>query len=272
MSKIELGAIGAAVGPGSGDAFVADVVELERLGYSTVWLTGGQTESLDQVAAAVHATERVRIATGIIGVTRFPAADVLALHADLAASHPGRFVVGLGGAHGAKPFDILNAYLDEIAPAIPASEIVLAALGPRMLGLARERASGAYPVLVTPEFVGQARETLGDDTTLAIDQLVVVDADPARARTTARQPLGFLGTMPAYQANFRRMGFSEEEISGQADRLVDALVAWGEPEDIAAHVEALQAAGADHVAVSVVAAPGASLVDGYRQLAGAVLG
>jgi probable F420-dependent oxidoreductase len=272
MSKIELGAIGATVGPGSGDAFVADVVELEQLGYSTVWLTGGQTESLDQIAAAVRATDHVRIAAGIIGVTRFPAAGLLALHADLAASHPGRFVVGLGGAHGPKPFDILNAYLDEIAPAIPTSEIVLAALGPRMLGLARDRASGAYPVLVTPEFVSQARQTLGDDTSLAIDQLVVVDSDPDRARATARQPLGFLGTMPAYQANFRRMGFSDEEISGQADRLVDALVAWGDPEKIAAHVEALQAAGADHVAFSVVAAPDASPMEGYRRLTDAVLG
>ena len=272
MAKIELGAIGGTVGPGSGDAFVADIVELEQLGYSTVWLTGGQTESLDQIAAAVRGTERVLIAGGIIAVSRFPAADVLALHADLAATHPGRLVVGLGGAHGPKPFDTLNAYLDDLAPVIPASEIVLAALGPRMLGLARDRASGAFPVLVTPEFVSQARATLGDETTLAIDQLVVVDDDPARARATARQPLGFLGTMPAYQANFRRMGFTEEEISGQADRLVDALVPWGDPEKIAAHVEALQAAGADHVAVSVVAAPGGSVVDGYRQLAGPLLG
>jgi probable F420-dependent oxidoreductase len=93
---------------------------------------------------------------------------------------------------------------------------------------------------------------LGDDITLAIDQLVVVEADPERARTLARQPLGFMGTLPQYQAHFRRMGFTHDEIATRADRLVDALVPWGDADTVAAKIAAHYAAGADHVAISVV--------------------
>jgi probable F420-dependent oxidoreductase len=271
VAKIELGPTGATVGPGSGNAFVADVVELEQLGYSTVWLTGGQLEGLEQITAAVEATEHVRVAGGIIAVDRFPAGDVLALHAELAQSHPGRFVVGLGGAHGPKPLHTLNAYVDQLG-SIPVTELVVAALGPRMLEFARRRVAGAYPVLVTPEYTTQARAVLGDDTSLAIDQLVVVDSDPESARAVARQPLGFLGTLPAYRANFRRMGFTDDEIERQDDRLVDALVAWGDVDTIVARLDAHRTAGADHVAASVIVGPGASVLEGYRLLASALIG
>jgi len=115
---------------------------------------------------------------------------------------PGRLIVGLGGAHEPSPPSALTAYLDRLEP-VPATARVLAALGPRMLDLARDRAAGAFPVLVTPDYTASARSRLGDDTTLAIEQLVVVDADPRRARAIARGPLGFLGRLPAYQASFR---------------------------------------------------------------------
>jgi probable F420-dependent oxidoreductase len=254
MPRIELGPIGAVVNPSEGDAFVRAAVELERLGYSTIWLTGGPLSSLRQIADVVRTTSDVRVASGIISVDRFDATDVAALHAELEASHPGRFVVGLGGAHGPQPLPTLNAYLDELDElgAVPASARIMAALGPRMLDLARNRAAGAFPVLVTPEYIAEARARLGGDTTLAVEQLVVVETDPDRARAIARGPLGFLGTAPGYIRSFRRIGFTDHEITGLANRLVDALVSWGDVDSIAAHVAAQREAGADHVAISVI--------------------
>lgn len=129
----------------------------------------------------------------------------------------------------------------------------MAALGPRMLDLARERAAGAFPVLYTPESTEAARRRLGGDTTLAVDQIAVVEADPAKARELARAPLGMLSQVPAYQASFRRQGFAEEDVRGLSDAFVDALVPWGDADAVAARVGELTEAGADHVAVSLLA-------------------
>ena len=269
MTKIELGAVGAVLDPG--DGYVEAAVALEELGYPTIWITGGSLQDLGQIAEVVQATEHVRVATAIIPVVRFPADDVAALYARLEATHPGRFVVGLGGAHGPNPFAILNAYLDRLDASptpVPARARVLAALGPRMLDLARDRAAGALPVFTTPGHTADARTRLGDDTTLAVDQMVLVEPDPTRARDLARRRLGFFVKVPAYQASFRRMGFTDEEITDLADRLVDGLFAWGDPDAIAERVLAQQAAGADHVAMSINAADsGSPPLDEWRQLA-----
>jgi probable F420-dependent oxidoreductase len=271
MTKIELSPIGVAFEAGEGDAPVRAAEELEGLGYPTLWTGGGQLGDLGQIAAVVRATARARVATGILSVDRFPADDVAALYTDLERTHPGRFVVGLGGAHGADPFGTLNAYLDRLDATVPASVRVMAALGPRMLDLARRRAAGAYPTLVTPEHTARLRDRLGDDTTLAVMQMAVVESDPARARALMREgPLGFLGQVPAYQANFRRMGFTDEDIDARSDRLVDALVAWGDVDAIAARVAEQREAGADHVAVRVVS-PDDPPVDAWRRLAPALL-
>lgn len=251
VTKIELGTFGAALAADDDGAFVEVAVELEAVGYDAIWLTGGPLTDLDQVAQVVRATQHVRVATGILSVDRFDADAVAALYEELEASHPGRFVVGLGGAHGARPLRTLNDYLDRLdAVPVPAPSRVLAALGPRMLDLARERSAGAFPVLVTPEYTADARAQLGDDTTLAVEQIVVLETDPERARAIARGPLGFLGTSPAYQASFGRLGFTADEISSLADRLVDAVVAWGDAPAVAAHLRRHLEAGADHVAVS----------------------
>jgi len=140
-----------------------------------------------------------------------------------------------------------------------------------LLRLARERSAGALPVLVTPERTAAARTALGPDSTLAVQQLVVVDDDPDRGRATGRGPLGFLATMPAYQANFRRMGFTDDDIATLSDRLVDAIVPSGSPDAIAARVEGQRAAGADHVSVSLVSATDPPPLDEWRALAGALL-
>jgi probable F420-dependent oxidoreductase len=266
--QVDLGATGAVLSPGD-EGFVATAVELEQLGYATIWLTGGPLSSLSQVADVVAATSRARIATGIIPVDRFGADDVLALYTELEASAPGRFVVGLGGAHGPKPLATLGAFLDRLDGTVPQDRRVMAALGPAMLGLARDRAAGAFPVLVTPEYVRQAKAAL-PATTLAVEQLVVLDTEPTSARQAARQPIGFLAQVPAYQASFRRMGFADDDIATLGDDLVDGLVAWGDATAIADRVAALRDAGADHVAISVVSSAPQPSLDEWRAIAQAV--
>ncbi len=270
MARIELGQLGAAIRADEGHAFVAAAVELEELGYTTIWLTGGPLDNLGQIAEVVEASDRARVATGILSVDRFPSDDVAALYDELERSHPGRFVVGLGGAHGPNPLATLNAYLDRLdsrPPTVPQAARILAALGPRMLDLARDRSAGAFPVLVTPDYTARVRARLGADTGLAVEQLVVLEADPVRARRLARQPLGFLGRLPGYRASFRRMGFADDEIEEVGDRLVDAVVAWGDADTVAARVGEHREAGADHVAISVVTDSGAQPVDEWRELA-----
>jgi probable F420-dependent oxidoreductase len=150
----------------------------------------------------------------------------------------------------------------------------LAALGPRMLRLARDRAAGAYPLLVTPDYTAQARSLLGQDATLVVGQFVVVEPDPEQARARARGLLGLMtGRGGGYAANLHRMGFAEDEIAQLSDRLVDAVVAWGDLDAVAARVAAHLRAGADQVALSVVSAdpPGALPLEQWRQLAKAVV-
>ncbi len=148
----------------------------------------------------------------------------------------------------------------------------MAALGPRMMGLARDRAAGAFPVLVTPDYVRQAKSAL-PDTTLAVEQLVVLDTDPATARATARGPLGFLGQVPAYQSSFRRMGFADDDIADPRRRR--SSTGWWRGatrrrSPIAS--AALRAAGADHVAISVVSSAPQPSLDEWRAVAEAVAG
>jgi probable F420-dependent oxidoreductase len=269
MAKLDLGAIGAVLSPAE-PRFVETAVQLELMGFTTIWLTGGPMASLGQVADVIRATERARVGTAIISVDRFPADEVGLLYDDLEAQHPGRFIVGLGGAHGPDPIGTISAYLDRLTT-VPTSAMLLAALGPRMLRLARERTSGALPVLVTPASTVTTRAILGDDRTLAVEQLVVLEQDPATARRIARGPLGFLGRLPAYQASFRRMGFTESDIESLSDDLVDGVIGWGGVAPIARRVRAHVDAGADHVAVSVVSESPAPTLDEWRTVAATLL-
>jgi probable F420-dependent oxidoreductase len=278
MTKLELGSIGVVVGrPGDGDVFVAAATELAELGYSTIWLAGPQLQNLDQIGNVVAATRNVRVASGILSVDRFDPAAVVAAHAELDAEYPGRFIVGLGGAHGPEPLRTLAGYLDAldtVPPTVPAAARILAALGPRMLQLARDRAAGAYPLLVTPDYTARARSLLGPGAALVVGQFVIIEPDPEQARALARGPLGSMTARGGgYAANLRRMGFAEAEIAQLSDRLVDAVVAWGNLDAVAARVAAHLRAGADQVALSVVSAapPGALPVQQWRQLAKALI-
>jgi probable F420-dependent oxidoreductase len=268
VPKIELGRIGAASSPGEPDA----AIELKDLGFSTIWLRGGQLDSLGQIADVVRATRTVRVSTGIISVDRFDHEAVAALYAEMELTNPGRFIVGLGGAHGAKPLETLTAYFDALEDTVPRQARIMAALGPRMLAFARDRAAGAFPVVVTPEYTAQARAVLGDDTTLAIDQIVVLETDPERARRIARGPVGQLARLPSYTSNLRRMGFAEDEIGQLGNRLVDGVVAWGDVDAVAARVSEHEHAGADHVALIVATdSPDRVPTNEWQQLASALI-
>jgi probable F420-dependent oxidoreductase len=274
MSKLDLGAVGVVVGsPGDADVFLEAAAALRALAYSTIWLAGPQITRLEAIGQVLDATRDVKVGTGIISVDQFDAAAVAAAFTGIQARHPHRLVVGLGGAHGPQPLRTLTAYLDaldSLSPTVPPSARILAALGPRMLQLARDRAAGGYPLLVTPDYTARARSLLGQDGTLVVGQFVVVETDPDRARQAGRGPLRFM-TRPGsgYAANLRRMGFGDDEISGLSDRLVDAVVAWGDVEAIAARIGEHLQAGADHVALSALhtGPPGSLPVDQWRQLA-----
>jgi probable F420-dependent oxidoreductase len=249
-------------------AVVAEEAQhVEGLGYSTLWRSG----NLPMLDVAVRATTIIPVATGIIPVSEVPAADVIATYLELQRDHPGRFVVGLGGARNTHPLETLNTYLNELDCAgVPASSRVLAALGPNMLALARDRASGAYPYLVTPSYVADARATLGADRLLAVLLMVIPVSDREAARRAAGMPLDFLAKVGGYRRNLLRQGFSESDIDEVSDRLLDGIAAWGDLEAIAARVAEFRAAGADQVVLRILGVD--DLVTWRARLAEALIG
>ena len=241
---------------------------VEQLGFTMLWRSG----VLPMVEAAMEATERIPIGTGIIAVSNVPAADVVATHHRLDRDHPSRCEVGLGGAHDAQPLRTLGTYLDTLdADGVPVGARVLAALGPNMLDLARERASGAYPYLVTSSFVADARARLGDDRLLAVLLMTVPSTDREVVRRAAAEPLGFLTRQGGYRRNLLRLGFEEPDIDGVSDRLLDGITAWGEPEEIAARIAEYRAAGADQVVLRILDVDG-DMPATRQRLARALLG
>jgi probable F420-dependent oxidoreductase len=250
MAVTDLGPAGAVIDVTPDEEFIATAVMLEDLGYPAIWLSGGRLKRLDQILAVLQATRRAQVGTSIIAADQFGPEAVLDLYQRAEAACPGRLVIGLGGAHGPRPLSVLGDYLDRIS-AVPRESRLLAALGHRMLDLARDRTGGALPILVTPDYTASAREILGD-AVLVVEQLVVVENDPAQARALAAALLRFMRTIPGYPQNFRRMGFSDDDISELSDRLIDGLVAWGDSAAIAERVAEHRRAGADHVAVMLV--------------------
>ncbi|WP_369211720.1 LLM class F420-dependent oxidoreductase [Streptomyces flavofungini] len=238
------------------------VAELDELGYGTLWIGG--SPSPEDAAAVVAATRTVTVATGILSIWDHTAEDVAARIADIEASARGRFVLGLGVSHGpmvpqySKPYSAMVAYLDALDAADPPVEPgarVLAALGPKMLRLAADRALGAHPYLVTVEHTAEAREALGPDALLAPELTVVLDTDLDRARTTARDMLRGYLQLPNYTGNLLRLGFAESDFEGGgSDRLLDALFALGDTERIRSRTREYLDAGADHVALQVLTA------------------
>ncbi|MET8012381.1 LLM class F420-dependent oxidoreductase [Streptomyces sp. NPDC005271] len=236
--------------------------ELDELGYGAIWLGGSPAP--DEAGLLLDATSRIGVATGILSIWDHEAAYVAERFAAIDAVHDGRFVLGLGVSHSkivdryARPYTAMREYLTALDSApvpVPASRRVLAALGPKMLRLAGDRAAGAHPYLVTPEFTASAREILGAEAVLAPELKVVLDTDLDRASATARDYLSFYLALPNYTNNLLRLGFEEKDFAnGGSDRLISSVFALGDEEAIRRGVDAFLAAGADHVAVQVVTA------------------
>ncbi|MFF4605147.1 LLM class F420-dependent oxidoreductase [Streptomyces sp. NPDC001339] len=243
---------------------------LEDMGFAALWIGG--SPGFDHAARLLAATNRVVVATSILSIWQYEAADVAAREAALDPADRERFLLGLGVSHArfatryARPYSAMQDYLtglDSAPMPVPAERRVLAAIGPKMLGLARDRAAGAIPYLVTPEFTAQAREILGQQPFLGPEMKVVLDADLPRARHTARDYLASYLALPNYTNSLKRAGYTEEDFAGGgSDRLLDALVALGDVERIRTRVAEFHKAGADHVAVQVVLPQG----QGYHQL------
>ena len=256
--------------------------ELERLGYSAVWFPNGPG-MLDRARELLDATSRIVVATGIASIWMYPAEQVAEAHHALAQAHPRRFLLGLGVSHARlvnreeagryrRPVERMLAYLDALDAAptpVPREERILAALGPRMLEIARTRAAGAHPYLVTPEHTRRAREALGTGPLLAPEQAVVLETEPERARSIARTHLARYLQAPNYTNNWLRLGFTTEDLAnGGSDRLVDALVAWGDVAAIRERIAEHLRAGADHVCLQVLtSSPLAAPHDEWRALA-----
>lgn len=243
------GSTGIAVDVGPDAALGVTAPALEALGFDTLWLAGGQLDALERVDDVVRATSRSAVGTAVVplGVHDVPA--VVALRARLAD----RLVLGVGGPQQPRPLAALGRYLDALdAAGIGPGDRLLAALGPRKLDIARERAAGAMTLLTTPAATAAARARLGPDRLLVVHQLAALQPDAAAARAAVREPLAFLAGVPGYRASFRRMGFTDDEVTALADRLVDAVAVWGDAAAIAAHLGEHRAAGADHVVVSLL--------------------
>jgi len=271
----------------SGDpAATIDVAaELEGLGYGTLWIPGGLGGDLmSDVDRLLAATKKAAIATGILNIWKHDAQDVANWWQALSSDHRARFLLGLGVSHGAmigaaysKPLSAMKDYLAQLSGAgLPAEKMCLAALGPKMLELARDQTAGAHPYMVTPEHTAIAREALGVGPLLAPEQGVVLETDPARARDIARPYVTGYGQLENYANSWRRLGFTDDDIASGSDRLVDALFACGDADKIAERVHAHFAAGADHVCLQVVGSnPGAkdvrSLLPAWRTLAEALI-
>jgi probable F420-dependent oxidoreductase len=267
---------------------IADAAaELEELGYSALWFPGGQGGPVMEAAEHLLAsTRRVPVATGILNIWMHDPQEVAVEHARLVREHDGRFLLGLGIGHAPsvnakepglyrKPYSKMRSYLDALdaaAPPVPAGERILAALKPRMLELSRDRSLGAHPYFVPVEHTAVARERLGPGALLAPEQAVVLETDPTRARERARSHMGRYLELPNYTGNLLELGFDEADIAqGGSDRLVDAIVAWGDEAAIADRVRAHREAGADHVCIQVVGVPQGELPLGeWRALAPAL--
>jgi probable F420-dependent oxidoreductase len=269
------------------------LAELEDLGFPAVWIPEGRgsKEILSHAALLLPATRRLVLATGIASIwARDPVAMATGART-LGDAFPGRFVLGIGVSHrttvdrrGAtryrQPYERMVGYLDAmeeagypVRPTPDLPPIVLAALGPRMLRLAAGRTAGAHPYFVPVEHTARAREVLGPEPFLGPEQAVVLEADAARAREVARGYMSHYLKLENYSRNLLRLGWTEKDLAGGAsDRLVDAIVAWGDAEAIRGRVREHLDAGADHVSVQVlVADPLAMPLPELRELAPALL-
>jgi probable F420-dependent oxidoreductase len=261
--------------------------ELDELGFDAIWIPDVGGDVLGSVETLLRAAPRLTVATGILNVWMHEPAEVAQRRAAWSDAWARRFVLGLGVSHAPlidhnnpgryrKPLAKMVEFLDGLDAAevpFPVDARVLAALRPKMLGLARERAAGAHPYFVPPEHVARAREVLGAGATIAVELAVVLDRDPATARETARRHTAVYVGLPNYTNNLREFGFGDDDFASRgSDRLVDAIVAWGDLDAVVARVAAMRAAGADHVCLQVIRPDDEVPRAEWRDLAAALVG
>jgi probable F420-dependent oxidoreductase len=249
--------------------------QIEKLGYGAVWVGGSPEGDLSFAEPILDATEGLQLATGIVNVWTAPAEQVAESYHRIEKAHPGRFVLGIGIGHPEhteeyrKPYDVLVEYLDALdAASVPTSRRVVAALGPKVLKLSARRSAGAHPYLTTPEHTAQAHDLIGPSVYLAPEHKVVLTRDAAQARDIGRKTIDFYLTLSNYLNNWKRLGFTDDDIAKPgSDKLIDAVVAHGTPDDIAARLNEHLAAGADHVCIQVLGGDD-TLIPTLTELAG----
>ena len=245
--------------------------DLERLGYGALWIPEAfGREAFTHAALLLAGTSRIVVATGIANIWVRDAAATAAAQKTLAEAYPERFLLGLGVSHAPlvgmrghayeKPLAAMERYLDALdqapfiacPPGAPPRRVV-AALAPKMLDLAARRTWGSHTYFVPPEHTAHARALLGPDAFLAPEQAVLLERDAATARAVARGHMAMYLTLPNYVNNLKRLGFTDDDVAnGGSDRLVDAIVAWGDLDAVAARVRAHHDAGADHVCLQAL--------------------
>lgn len=263
---------------------------LEDLGFATVWIPEAVgRDPFVMATLLLSATTTLKIATGIANIYARDAMTTANAQRTLEEAFPGRFLLGLGVSHHhlvervrhhdySKPYSYMVQYLDDMDSSIfmavgPTERppTVLAALGPKMLALSGTKASGAHPYFVPVEHTAAARDVMGPDPLLAPEQMIVLDTDPTSARAVARTGMAIYLRAPNYVNNLKRFGFTDDDITdGGSDRLVDAIVAWGDMDAALARVHAHLDAGADHVAVQVLTGESGLPEGQWRELAAAV--
>jgi probable F420-dependent oxidoreductase len=270
----------------------AAVRAFEDAGYPSVWFpeSVGSKEVFAHSALLLGASTKAVIAPGIASIyARDPMAMAGGAKA-LAEAYPGRYVLGIGVSHApsvqtrggsyGKPIETMTAYLDAMDAASYAGPepgepvpLVLAALGPKMLELAASRADGAHPYFVPVEHTPIARAAIGNECCLAVEMTAVLSTDPATARRIGRGFARHYLALPNYANNLRRLGWADEDIASDgSDRMIDAVVAWGDVDAIVARARAHLDAGADHVCVQLRADSSADpVVEGFRELASGLL-
>ena len=298
MGDIDLGPIGVWTGmldqiPSARAAELA--AEVEELGYGAIWIPEAVGRDPFVMATLLLAgTTSLPVATGIANIYARDPMTMANAQRTVAEAFEGRFLLGLGVSHAhlvaglrkhdySRPFSYMREYLERMGKAVffahgpeELPEMVLAALGPKMLQLSATATAGAHPYFVPPEHTAFARETLGPDAALYPEQMVILDTDAGAARELARKNMAIYLGLPNYANNLLRLGFTQADIDGgpgggPSDRLVDAIVVWGTVEQISARIQAHLDAGADHVGVQVLAADPDTTAEGWRILAPALL-
>ena len=285
---MQLGSIGVWSGllrRGERSAALAACTELELLGYEALWMPGGDRADLkDRILGMLGATRKAVVATGIVSIWTHPAQVIASETHEIKQQYPGRYLLGVGISHEhavtaagityEKPLSKLAAYLDELDAAptpVPVDERILASLGPRSLRLARDRSIGTHPYFMPVEHTRIAREAVGPGKIVATELMVVLERDPQRARSIARQTAQRYLNAPNYVNNLLRLGFTSDDIANVgSDRLIDAVIAHGDVPAIMERVREHHAAGADHVCIQVLTDAPQDLeaaMNGWRQLA-----